>query len=251
MINSKRKSIIKYILRWEKSVHEGKSHLLVFKKIYETNFWGGRESVSGTGSSLYQTRALRKALLGIFENLQIETILDIPCGDFHWMKEVISDPIQYIGADVVDALIKQNNATYSSDHLSFEHMDLLTTPLPKVDLIFCRDCFVHFSFQDIHAAISQILQSGSKYILTTSFPEEKFNFDIHTGDWRPINLELAPFYFPKPVLIIDEECEESGGRYQDKSMFLWEVSSLDFIQNRRFNASKLNSVIHALFGKIR
>lgn len=105
MINPKRKLILKYIFGKENSIHHGKPHPLVFEEIFESNFWGGRESVSGTGSSLYQTRELRKALPEIFENLQIETILDIPCGDFHWMKKVVSEQIQYTGADVVTMLI--------------------------------------------------------------------------------------------------------------------------------------------------
>lgn len=124
----------------------------------------------------------------------------------------------------------------------------MTGPLPKVDLIFCRDCLVHFSFQDIHTAISQIIKSGSRYVLTTNFPLENFKLDIHTGDWRPVNLEVAPFRFPKPILIINEGCEEEGGIYDDKSLFLWEVSTLDFVLNRRFTSSVFKSIIHAFLG---
>jgi hypothetical protein len=47
-----------------------------------------------------------------------------------------------------------------------------------------------------------------------------------TGDWRPINLERAPFNWPAPVELIVEECTESGGVFADKSLGLWRIDAL-------------------------
>ena len=41
-------------------------------------------------------------------------MLDIPCGDFYWMKEVDLKDIEYIGADIVDELIKKNNDKFKA-----------------------------------------------------------------------------------------------------------------------------------------
>src|SRR5262245_50296933 len=57
-----------------------------FTDIYRRNAWGGTESVSGTGSGLAETRALRSSLRLLIDDFEIATMLDIPCGDFHWMQ---------------------------------------------------------------------------------------------------------------------------------------------------------------------
>jgi hypothetical protein len=69
----------------------------VFTNIFRQNRWGGFASVSGTGSDLVQTRVLIRELPLLFYDLEVNVVLDIPCGDFHWMKKVdlsgISDDI--------------------------------------------------------------------------------------------------------------------------------------------------------------
>ena len=48
------------------------------------------------------------------------------------------------------------------------------------------------------------------------------NSDLSGNDfWRPLNLELSPFDFPKPLKIINEKCTEYNGIYADKSLGLW------------------------------
>lgn len=150
-------------------------------------------------------------------------MLDIPCGDFFWMKEVKLE-LQYIGDDIVPALIESNQRLYRDQQHTFALLNLLGNPLPKVDLIFCRDCLVHFSIYSIFRAFDNIRRSVSTYLLTTTFTEQKRNGDIATGDWRPINLHLPPFNLPPPLLLIDEACPLAG--YGDKHLGLWKVSDI-------------------------
>ena len=65
------------------------------------------------------------------------------------MKEVCLDEYEYIGADIVTELIKINNDKFKTTHNKFIDLDLTTGKLPKVDLIFCRDCLVHLCNEDI------------------------------------------------------------------------------------------------------
>src|SRR4051794_14532620 len=60
----------------------------IFTKIYRNNWFNGRNSVSGPGSEIEQTRVLIEELPRLFADLDISTLLDIPCGDFHWMNNV-------------------------------------------------------------------------------------------------------------------------------------------------------------------
>lgn len=197
----------------------------VFTDICHRNKWGGKESVSGPGSGLRQTRAVRNGLPAICGDFEAHTMLDIPCGDFHWMKHVGLESIDYIGADVVQDLIQKNHQ-YETSNIHFRKLDLIEDKLPKVDLVFCRDCLVHLSYKDTFSALRNICASGSTYLLTTTFTSHRHNHDIATGEWRPLNLEVPPFSFPPPLKTINEECTEGDGAYNDKSLGLWRVADI-------------------------
>ena len=197
-----------------------------FNTIYRNNSWGDPESVSGTGSNMLQTAVIRKELPDIIKSLGAKSILDIPCGDFNWMSTVNIE-IEYIGADIVSDIIEKNNKKYNNDKRKFVSLDITGDDLPKVDIIFCRDCLVHFSFNDIDKAIKNIKRSRSKYLLTTSFTRPAENVDIETGSWRPINLQLAPISLSEPIMLINENCNENNGIYSDKSLGLWKIDDLE------------------------
>lgn len=196
----------------------------VFTNIFLNNNWNSAESVSGGGSSLEQTEILRFELQKFLDGYNIKSMLDVPCGDFNWMRKVNLTSVNYIGGDIVLPLIKLNRKKYSEN--KFELIDLTKDKLPMVDLIFVRDCFVHLSFNDIKKAVENIKKSGGKYLLTTTFVSREINEDSQLGGWRPLNLCVAPFFFPKPMLLINEKCSEGNGLYSDKCMALWKIVDL-------------------------
>ena len=83
-----------------------------FDLIYKKNFWSSKESVSGLGSELKNTINLRNELTKIFEEFKFNKILDAPCGDFNWIRLIIKDDIEYLGGDIVDDLISNNEKKY-------------------------------------------------------------------------------------------------------------------------------------------
>ncbi|GAB4115186.1 MAG: class I SAM-dependent methyltransferase [Acidobacteriota bacterium] len=196
-----------------------------FTRIYERCFWGEPDSVSGPGSVPEQTRVLIRELPPLLSRLGVRTLLDIPCGDFNWMRELELELDWYVGGDIVAALIASNQQRYGRPGREFRRLDLTRDSLPRADLILCRDCLVHLSFADIARAVERIRASGSTWLLTTTFPSREINVDIVTGDWRPLNLEAPPLCFPPPELVLNEGCPEPG--YEDKSLGLWRVKSLD------------------------
>ncbi len=212
---------------WKVAKFKNKSAKEVFTEIYNTNYWKSSESISGEGSEMKQVAVLIQELNQLIKNKQIKTLLDIPCGDFNWMRKVDLSNVEYYGADIVESLIKKNiEENKESQNLRFEVLDLMKDDLPKNDLIIVRDCLVHLSYDDIFKSIENIKKSGSKYLFTTTYPSHKTNFDIVTGDWRRLNLLEKPFNFPKPILIINENCTEGNGEFSDKSMLLWEINQL-------------------------
>ncbi len=194
----------------------------VFTEIYKLNRWGNRESLSGVGSTLDATEVVRSELPRLIRALNIKSMIDIPCGDFNWMK-LVDLPVAYLGADIVPDLIARNNATYSDGARSFRTLNLVSDPLPRTDLVVCRDCLIHLSFADIKTALANIKQSGSTYLLTSTYVELDHNDDIVTGEFRTINLQRPPFSFPDPLMSITER---SDPQRPDKTLGLWRVADI-------------------------
>ena len=113
----------------------------------------------------------------------IRTMLDIPCGDGHWMSQVGLELEHYIGGDIVEDLVSESRARWrpSTGISEFVRLDLIHDLLPKVDLVFCRDCLVHLSFADALQALEKIQTSGSRYLLTTTFPGRN---EFRHSHWR-------------------------------------------------------------------
>ena len=192
-----------------------------FTDIYENNLWTSSESSSGIGSELKNTELIRNELPYLFQKFDIKSMLDIPCGDWNWMKKVDLSSVSYIGADIVEKLIISNKQSYPN--IDFRTLDLTTDELPKVDLVFVRDCLGHLRNENVHKAIANIRNSGSKYLLATSFTRWNMNPDIQDGGWKCINLMIEPFYL-NPIYLINENCQEGYPHYNDKCMILFKMN---------------------------
>jgi hypothetical protein len=206
-----------------------KSRAERFQQIFEENAWGNAESVSGEGSNLERTRAVRAALPGLLARHNVRSILDAPCGDFYWMKEVALGDIDYIGADIVPEIIERDVEWYAGPKRRFVLSDLVSDPLPAADLILCRDCLVHLPYSETWKALENFTRSGATWLLTTTFTGPRENHDIALGDWRAINLERPPYNLPRPVEVINEESDEVDeelGAFPDKSLGLWRLADL-------------------------
>jgi len=198
----------------------------VFARFYHEGSWESEESRSGRGSTLAATANIRAVLPQLVKQRDIRVLLDIPCGDLNWMRKMELDLDLYIGADIVPEIVESNNARFGKDcspPRRFMHLDLTCDPLPKADLILCRDCLIHFSYKAIFAALANIQRSGALYLLTTTFLH-RTNVDIETGEFRPINLQAKPFNFPPPLELIEDICEELG--YRDQRLALWRIADL-------------------------
>lgn len=194
-----------------------------FTNIYEQNRWANHETRSGPGSTLAATDILRIELPAFLKALKVRTVLDAPCGEYYWFRQMPVSLDHYTGVDIVESLIAANQQ-YADDKTSFQCLDIRVDPLPKVDLIFCRDGLVHMHYRDIQATLRNFVRSGSTYVLMTTFLKY-VNQDLHDGMiWRPLNFELPPFNLPPPLLFINEECREGDGHYDDKGLGLWRLT---------------------------
>ncbi len=194
----------------------------IFSDYHRENFWGNDESVSGPGSTLEYTERIRNELPGLFVKYKIRSILDAPCGDYNWFRYVERNDISYLGADIVPELIQKNNEIFSDENTSFRVIDITNDPLPAADLWICRDALFHLSNEHIFAALNNFLNSDIKYLLTTSNVECTENKDILTGQWRLLNLQLAPFNLPRPLQVLNDGIDGEPIR----KMCLWDRETL-------------------------
>lgn len=183
----------------------------VFTRIYETNWWGSKESISGTGSTLAYTANLRAKLPELFNKLDVRKVFDAPCGDFNWMRHVVrACDIDYLGCDIVPNLIDRNSAQYQNERIRFIVANVITDEFPKADIWICRDCLIHFSYNDILATFENFVRSEIDYLLTTTHINKSGfkNLDIRTGDVRVIDLFSGPFFLPANCLDAIEDWQE-------------------------------------------
>lgn len=164
----------------------------------------------GPGSSMEYTESIRKNLVPFFKKHNINSILDCPCGDCHWMNALNLEGIKYIGGDVVDAHLASNEALYPNKQ--FIHIDITEDPLPTSDLLFCRDCLFHFSKNDKLLALHNFIKSDIKYIMISNYPNCKVNVELNSGDFKEINWAIEPFNFDKPLDILDDSHKDCPKR---------------------------------------
>lgn len=191
----------------------------VFGRIWRVNLWGDAETRSGPGSTLVQTTRIRAALPDLLRRLGVEVLLDAPCGDFNWLRAVDLGDVEYVGVDVVPEIVEANRRAFG-DRARFVLADLTDAPpLPRADLVICRELLGHFPFADALAALRAFRASGSARILTTTFPGHPRNREGSLGGFRPLNLRLPPFSFPEPEETVAEN-------YPGKALGLWRLADL-------------------------
>jgi hypothetical protein len=186
----------------------------------------GDESISGPGSCLQQTRAVRERLPLLLAHLGVRTLIDAPCGDFNWMQHVEPGLHLYIGVDILTDMIAEHQWRHRRGGRRFSRIDLVTGELPRADGIFCRDLLPHLAYCEIASVLRNFAASGAVHLITTTFTGPRPNRDTSGGHWRTLNLTLPPFSFPPPLLTLNENCSESGGEYADKSLGVWRMADL-------------------------
>lgn len=188
-----------------------------FERIFFTRGFGGDESVSGSGSSLSVTQNIRTFLTEVIKKYEIGSILDAPCGDLNWIH-TLDLKIPYIGVDIVRPLIAENKLKYASRDMKFMVKNIVNDPLPKSDLILCRDCFIHLSEKNVIRCLKNLKESGSKYLITNTYPISK-NEALGSKRFRQLNMNIEPFNFPEPI---EKIAEQEGNKFA----CLWKLEDL-------------------------
>ena len=165
------------------------------KKFVDMKRRHNHESLSGPGSHLLNAKETIDLVNNTIKKYEIQSILDLGCGDFNWLKETDLGNVKYEGWDACSKMIKDNNKKYKNNNIKFFTKDIVLENYPNVDLIICRDVLFHMK-KSISKKIINNIKGKCKYFISTSFKNVNENSGINESlNWGfyPINLDIEPF----------------------------------------------------------
>jgi SAM-dependent methyltransferase len=210
-----------FIASREQKKFAGKSVAETFNEIYDKNLWGGEagEFYSGEGSTEVYSTVYAENIQRFIEENEIETVVDLGCGDFRVGSQIASPEINYIGVDIVPALIENHRKKFANERVSFQCLNIVEDELPKGDLCLIRQVLQHLSNDEI-CKILQNCRDFKHLLITESYPSAARklvpNIDIpHGPDMRlhfdsAVCLDQPPFSVKNVQLFLDVEAEEGN-----------------------------------------
>ena len=189
----------------------------IFCEIYQENYWGvgNDDFYSGTGSDASNCLPFKNYIEDYIKGNEINSVVDLGCGDFRFGGMVRWGKVSYTGVDVVGSLVQRNNKLFSKPNIRFIKKDIVEEDLPEGDLCILRLVLQHLSNKDILKIIPKLKKY--KYVIVVDGTNVKnyageINLDIKTGRGIRDNglfLDKAPFN-----LKVNEEMKylnEDGG----------------------------------------
>lgn len=204
--------------------NQGRSGAEIFQRYWADNHWRNVETRSGDGSTLEYTEPLRRELPGLLARLRVGTMLDLPCGDFHWIRHMPWPAgLRYIGADIVPDMIAALRECHGDERRAFHVLDALADELPQADLWLCRDLNFHLPNAQVMQLLERFARSPVGHLLITSHAAvDNVNTDTFMGGFQFVNLRLPPFALPEP----DERVPDWVPGFPERWMLLYRRESI-------------------------
>ncbi|MCI5123008.1 MAG: class I SAM-dependent methyltransferase [Candidatus Electrothrix sp. AR5] len=186
----------------------------IFTDIYKKNIWGGvkGEFYSGDGSSDDEIVSPYISCISYEannENFFGATFVDLGCGDFRVGRKLLPLCSNYIGVDIVEALIKNNNIKYRNKKTQFCHLNITDDVLPTGDVCFIRQVFQHLSNENIMSILPK-LRKYTWVFITEHYPtgndaiipniDKRSGSDIRIRNNSGVYLSEHPFNLPKETI---------------------------------------------------
>lgn len=155
-------------------------------------------------------------------------LLDIPCGDMAWMSRFLTtrDDIDYTGYDIVPELIARHREHFRNRRWKFYQRDIVEDAINDTfDLIFSRMMLQHLLNEDVLKILKRFSESGSRFLLTTTFPRTARNVELEPnsrGRYRFLNLGIPPISLAPPACIF-RDGEEGPSDGDIHFLALWKL----------------------------
>ncbi|WP_339706839.1 class I SAM-dependent methyltransferase [uncultured Kriegella sp.] len=176
----------------------------VMTEVYKENLWGGKNEPFYSGSGSHKQKIVEPYILAVTKWLasldEKLVVCDLGCGDFNVGRQLVSYSKEYVGIDVVDALIQRNQTLFKGDKLMFECLDIIQEKLPEGDCAIVRQVLQHLSNEEILMLMPK-LREYRFLVVTEHLPFAEFvpnidkptDYDIRLRKKSGVVLTEAPF----------------------------------------------------------
>ncbi|MGE0197428.1 MAG: class I SAM-dependent methyltransferase [Simkaniaceae bacterium] len=166
----------------------------IFSWIYHSGTWD-ESGFSLSGSQVEIMQPYMQFLQDFLNQYEIQSVVDVGCGDWAFSRYIDWNRIEYFGIDIVPFVIERNLELFSQSNIHFILGNALEMDLPEADLLICKDTFQHLSNQSIKRLLAQC--GKFKHCLFTDYVDPKTlsssNSDIPNGNMHFIDLTKPPF----------------------------------------------------------
>lgn len=144
---------------------------------------------SGDGSGVEYTAGYRAFLEKYMRDHDVESVLDVGCGDWQFSKLVDWGNRLYVGYEVVDQLVRRLNDENVSTLRYFTN----TMPgmMTRFDLIIIKDVMIDLPNDEI-TSMMLTLPKASHFLLVNDYAPPP-NADCARGGYRALDLTAPPF----------------------------------------------------------
>jgi SAM-dependent methyltransferase len=170
-----------------------------FTRLVDTFDWcpGPRETPCGEGSFLKANEPVVRALQEWFTSYGIKSVVDVGCGDFHWMSGVDFTGMEYDGFDVVKKFVDALSCARGRQNIRFHHADAFKMKLPKADLYICKDVINHYTEPE-GLALMERIRAASRHFAAITFPGNR-GPNVPKWKYRYIDFDAPPFSLGAPL----------------------------------------------------
>lgn len=126
---------------------------------------------------------------------QIQTVVELGCGDWKILSQIDWRNIRYTGFDLVPQIIKKNQEQYGNKEITFIKADFNRIDLPSADLLLCKDVFQYMSNKEILKTVKSFKKYKYCLILNEvdSISLTSDNLDVKNGSFHTVDLSKPPF----------------------------------------------------------
>lgn len=168
-----------------------------------TEYWNKRYNDNlGSGYGSYGIQLERK--LNWLKNLDVRTITEIGCGDFHFGRNLllIYPQARYVGYDISTVIVEKNKDLFPYAEFTNEPV------LPPADLVMCVDVLFHIKNpKESESMLKNLEKLWTKYLAVTAYERDQTE---GLSDHVAIR-KFDPDRFGTPL--IREVVEEDGQLY--------------------------------------
>lgn len=189
----------------------------VFERIYQSGQW---IKGSGWGSWIENVGPYVDFLQSFLnDHNDIDTVLDIGCGDWEFSQYIDWDGRFYQGIDVVPFIIKENNRKFGNGYIEFFTGDATRMDLAPADLIIVKDVLMHWPTRSIRSFFKNA--PDHKYMLVTNDCRPEYTDpNIHLGGFQNVDLTKHPYNREVDLVLEWEVPHPRNGGTNTKKTFL-------------------------------